>query len=269
MEGGRAAACLPHQCSYNYRLLSGAVFDRLFKRSKRQVMRDNKARGDEGERLVKSRYQITGHSVERTGRGSDFKVSRENWLTGKKDTRLVEVKTGNAKLSPLQKKRRRSWGKRYVVERVPNSPLSRPVSSASPPATRRGKGRPASPSKSFWGSGGGSRRGRKPAAPSFWDPPPSSGGGSRRGRKPAAPSFWDPPPSSGGGSRRGRKPAAPSFWDPPPSSGGGSRRGRKPAAPSFWDPPPSSGGGSRRGRRSSSTSMWGSPSGKRRKPSFW
>lgn len=48
------------------------MFGWPFKRSNRQVLRDNKARGDEGERLVKSKYQIAGYGVERTGRGSDY-----------------------------------------------------------------------------------------------------------------------------------------------------------------------------------------------------
>lgn len=148
------------------------MFGWPFKRSSRQVLRDNKARGDEGERLVKSKYQIAGYDVERTGRGSDYKVSRKNWFAGKKDTTLLEVKTGNAKLSPLQKKRKRSWGKRYVVERVPNSPLSQPVSSATQPAQKKGRGKSSLPSKSFRGSSspGGSKRGRKSPSILIWGP---------------------------------------------------------------------------------------------------
>ena len=93
-------------------------------------MCDNAARGAEAERLVKARRELAGGTVEHTGRGSDYKVTRRNWFTGKKETTLVEVKTGNAKLSPLQKKRKRSWGKQYVVERLPGSPFSQPASGA-------------------------------------------------------------------------------------------------------------------------------------------
>ena len=169
----------------------------LFKRSKRQVIRDNAARGTEGERQAKAKYEMSGYEVERTGHGSDYKVSRRNWFTGKKESKLVEVKTGNAKLSPLQKKRKRSWGKRYIVERMPDSPFSRPASERSSPAPKKRK---KSPVESFWGSsssssssGGGSKKRRKSAAPSFWgssSSSSSSGGGSKKRRKSAAPSFW-------------------------------------------------------------------------------
>lgn len=57
--------------------------------------------------------------MKRTGRGHDFKATRSNWLTGKKETRYVEVKTGGAKLSPLQKRKKRSLGKKYVVKGDP------------------------------------------------------------------------------------------------------------------------------------------------------
>jgi len=45
-----------------------------------------------------------GWSSKRTGRGSDFRQTRKSILTGKKESRFVEVKTGKAKLSRLQKK---------------------------------------------------------------------------------------------------------------------------------------------------------------------
>ena len=89
----------------------------MFGRSKKNVIRDNAAKGEAGERRVKSRYEMSGYKMKRMGRGHDFKATRNNWLTGKKETKYVEVKTGGAKLSPLQKRKKRSFGKKYVVER--------------------------------------------------------------------------------------------------------------------------------------------------------
>ena len=89
----------------------------FFRRSKRGVIRDNAAQGRSGERRVRDRYEMSGYKMKRTGRGHDFKATRSNWLTGKKETKYVEVKTGGAKLSPLQKRKKRSLGKKYVVEK--------------------------------------------------------------------------------------------------------------------------------------------------------
>ena len=89
----------------------------LFRRSKGQVIRDNAARGRSGEDRVKMEYEMAGYKVKRTGRGHDFKATRNNWWGGK-ETKYVEVKTGSSQLSPLQKKRRRSMGRKYVVERT-------------------------------------------------------------------------------------------------------------------------------------------------------
>ena len=99
-------------------------FGSIFRKSKRQVIRDNAARGKRGEEQVKAKYEMNGYKVERTGRGHDYKATKKNWLTGKKETKYVEVKTGNAELSPLQKKKKRSMGKKYVEERVPTDPFS-------------------------------------------------------------------------------------------------------------------------------------------------
>jgi len=52
-----------------------------------------------------------GFKVERTGRGSDFRVKDPR--TGR--SRLIEVKSGNAKLSPLQQKTKKR--QRTKVER--------------------------------------------------------------------------------------------------------------------------------------------------------
>ena len=77
-------------------------------------VRDNAAKGEAGERRVMERYKAAGWKIERTGHGHDFKATRNDGLASK--TRYVEVKTGNAKLSPLQKRKKRRLGKKYVVE---------------------------------------------------------------------------------------------------------------------------------------------------------
>ena len=74
-------------------------------------VRANAAKGRAGERRVRDKYKKAGYKVERTGRGHDFKVTKNN------RTKYVEVKTGKAKLSPLQKRKKRSLGKKYVVEK--------------------------------------------------------------------------------------------------------------------------------------------------------
>ncbi len=86
------------------------------RKSRRQVNRENQEQGREGEERTRSRYELMGYNVTRTGKGHDFKATKTNPLTGKKETVYVETKTGGAKLSPLQKKKRRQFGGRYVVE---------------------------------------------------------------------------------------------------------------------------------------------------------
>ena len=81
-----------------------------FKRSKKEVIRDNKAKGKRAEEQVKTEYEMNGWNMERTDRGHDYKATKRNWLTGKKETKYVEVKSGNAKLSPLQKKKKKQMG---------------------------------------------------------------------------------------------------------------------------------------------------------------
>ena len=100
------------------------LFDDIFKRSKHQVVRDNAVQGKDGEERIKRDYECSGYKVKRTGRGHDYKATKRDWLSGKKETKYIEVKTGNGKLSPLQKKKKRSLGKKYVVERVQPNPFT-------------------------------------------------------------------------------------------------------------------------------------------------
>lgn len=83
----------------------------------------NQEQGRQGERIVETKYRLMGYKVQRTGRGHDYKVSQRNPLTGEKRSKFVEVKTGNSELSPLQKRYKKHYGNRYVVERLPGNRL--------------------------------------------------------------------------------------------------------------------------------------------------
>lgn len=89
-------------------------------RSKKQRMkdqiRDNYRKGKVGEDQVRMRYAIMGYEVERTGRGSDFRVRKRDFTGRVRESRLVEVKTGRSDLSDLQRKTKKKGN--YKVERV-------------------------------------------------------------------------------------------------------------------------------------------------------
>jgi hypothetical protein len=93
-------------------------FDDIFKKSRSQVNRENQEQGNAGERRIKEEYEFSGYKVKRTGKGHDLKAEKKDWFTGKKDVKYIEVKTGNSKLSKLQKKKRGHLGDKYVVERL-------------------------------------------------------------------------------------------------------------------------------------------------------
>jgi len=97
-------------------------FDSI-KKSRKQVNRENQEQGKAGERRIKEEYEFSGYKVKRTGKGHDLKAEKKDWFTGKKETKYIEVKTGNSKLSPLQKKKRGYLGKKYVVERLEPTPF--------------------------------------------------------------------------------------------------------------------------------------------------
>jgi len=93
------------------------IFD-VFKKSRREVNRENQRQGKAGEDQIKDKYKFNGYDVKRTGKGHDLKATKKNFWTGKKETKYIEVKTGKSKLSPLQKKKKSQMGKKYVVERL-------------------------------------------------------------------------------------------------------------------------------------------------------
>jgi hypothetical protein len=94
----------------------------VFKKSRKQVNRDNQEQGRAGEKKIKDEYEFSGYKVSRTGKGHDLKAEKKDWF-GKKTTKYIEVKTGNSKLSKLQKKKRGYLGDKYVVERLEPTPF--------------------------------------------------------------------------------------------------------------------------------------------------
>lgn len=74
------------------------------KEIRRETLESNRARGKLGEDLYKMHATIRGYEYRRTGRGSDF-VERPITFLGKPQRwRKIDVKTGNAQLSDLQRK---------------------------------------------------------------------------------------------------------------------------------------------------------------------
>ena len=91
-----------------------------FKKSRREINKQNQEQGREGERIIKEKYQNMGYKVKRTGKGHDFKVERKG-IFGGKESKYVEVKTGNSQLSKRQKQAKSRHGSRYVEERLENT----------------------------------------------------------------------------------------------------------------------------------------------------
>ncbi len=93
------------------------------KEEKGKQIRNNAEQGLSGEKQVVARYRLNGWKMTRTGIGSDYRATRKNPHTGKAESLEVEIKSGNAELSPLQKKKQKEMGSRYVVERVQVNPF--------------------------------------------------------------------------------------------------------------------------------------------------
>jgi hypothetical protein len=90
------------------------------KQRKRKTIRDNQAKGRAGEDQAMSRDRMMGYEVERTGRGHDYRRRKRDLFTGRViKSEVVEVKSGNAKLSPLQKKTKKKKSNYRVVREDP------------------------------------------------------------------------------------------------------------------------------------------------------
>ena len=87
-------------------------------RSGRGNIKRNAAQGRRAERQVRAKYKRQGYRVQNTGIGHDFKATKRVSF-GRKVTKFVEVKSGNATLSPTQRQAKNRLGSRYKVERVP------------------------------------------------------------------------------------------------------------------------------------------------------
>jgi len=212
------------------------------RRSKRHIIRNNAAKGKAGERRVRDKYKRAGYRIKRTGRGHDFKATRTNRLTGKREIRYVEVKTGRAKLSPLQKRKKQSLGKNYVVERGDQPFLFdlAPKGRSKKPATLGlfGEDMTQQTAKLLVGL--------KPATPSRFDP-------KAMGLKPATPGWLDLAPKG-----RSKKSPGSGLFDP-------KAMGLKPATPSWLDLAPKG-----RSKKSPGSGLFGSTSkGRRSRTPKW
>ena len=91
------------------------------KEKKRRIISQNVRKGKVAELEAVSYDSIMGGwESKRTGQGHDYKQTRHDWMSGKKEERYKEIKSGNAKLSKLQKKtmeKMKKKGKVYVVDR--------------------------------------------------------------------------------------------------------------------------------------------------------
>jgi hypothetical protein len=91
---------------------------------KRQRMsRENRKKGRAGEEIARMNYAIRGYEITRTGRGSDFHVTKRDVLGRVVDSKDIEVKTGKSPLSELQEETKRRKRGRYKVERVEPPPF--------------------------------------------------------------------------------------------------------------------------------------------------
>ncbi|MEM4719562.1 MAG: hypothetical protein QXG18_01720 [Candidatus Pacearchaeota archaeon] len=94
------------------------------KKIKKTIIKENAARGREAEEDVKAKdFWFGGWTSKKTGSGPDFVQERTDFLTGKKEIRYKEVKTGNSKLSKIQKRKIKEGEKKgikTVVERYKN-----------------------------------------------------------------------------------------------------------------------------------------------------
>lgn len=90
------------------------------KERKRERIRRNQTKGRAAEDQVRMELSLEGCEVYRTGHGSDFQAIKRDPFTGEVvEDKLVEVKSGDADLSPLQEETRRREDNYEVRRRDP------------------------------------------------------------------------------------------------------------------------------------------------------
>ena len=90
------------------------------KQIKREVIAENRRKGKAAEDTYVMRARMAGYEVERTGRGHDFRVRKRDIITGKVTYSGVrEIKSGNAKLSRLQRKTKKKQSNYKVIRQDP------------------------------------------------------------------------------------------------------------------------------------------------------
>jgi hypothetical protein len=90
------------------------------KQRQRNTIRENQRRGKAAEDQAMMRDRMMGYEVERTGRGHDYRRRmRDPWTGRVHRSEVVEVKSGNAQLSPLQKETKKKRSNYRVVREDP------------------------------------------------------------------------------------------------------------------------------------------------------
>ena len=91
------------------------------KEIKRDIIHENRIKGKNAEENYRMRAELAGYEVERTGRGHDFRVRKRDFITRKVTySGLREIKSGNAKLSKLQKTTKKNKHNYKVIRENPD-----------------------------------------------------------------------------------------------------------------------------------------------------
>ena len=91
--------------------------------AQRQI-RENQRKGSVAEKIIRDNDALRGYEMERTGVGSDYHATKRNMHGRIIESLDIEVKSGNAVLSELQKATQQKKRDHYRVERVTNIPRS-------------------------------------------------------------------------------------------------------------------------------------------------
>jgi len=90
----------------------------LKKCKKRATLSNNRMKGKMAEESFKMGQIVQGNDCHKIHKGGDFIVQKRDMYGNKVGKPTVhEIKTGNAKLSPAQKRRKKQLGRQYKEER--------------------------------------------------------------------------------------------------------------------------------------------------------